>query len=354
MSNKDLERVLSRHRALWRMELDTPIVHVTRHKPLAALEIVLADGTPMKEDMYLTPYILDPRRMIDLEEDPTRPRPKPDLPGGIAGAGDVFVTRRPITRMCWVEAVMGCPVHARTASGSIYSEPYLKSLDELDRIPPLEGNRWLEFLREYDRVLVENAHGKYHVSQCLMRSTVDQMAALVGYEVMCSAFYDNPKAVHRMNELSVKYFLKVAETQYSVIPPLEGGYVSYFTLWAPGTVIRTQCDASAAMSAKTYEEFFFPYEEEIYRQYDYSIVHLHSGYLHTVPTFLKTKYPSAIQVSLDTGSTPETPHTLLPIFKRILEKKPLIINGPITQAELDELLRELPAHGLFIEVDVTD
>jgi len=353
MSQTDLERVLARHRAFWSREpVDEPILSIQHYEPFSAVEMRLADGSPVEEDMYLTPDILDPKLMADLEESPPHPRAEPDLPGGISG--DVFVVRRPITRMCWVEAVLGCPVRVRAASGSIYSEPIMDSPDELSKLQPLEDNAWLSFLQDYTRTLVESAQGRYHVAQCLMRGPVDMPAALLGYTGLAEAIIDKPKELHKLTEVCVEYFLKVAEAQYSVNPKLEGGHVSFFEIWAPGTVIRSQCDASSATSPKTYEEFFFPYEEEIYKHFDYSMVHLHSGYLHTVPTYLKTEYPKAIQVSLDTGSTPETPHTLLPVFKKILEKKPLFITGPIKKAEVEELLRELPAEGLYIAGRVMD
>lgn len=353
MAEAELERVFARHRAFWSREpVEKPILSVERYEPLDAVEMRLADGSPVREDMYLTPDLLDPELMLELEETPRPPRGEPDRPGGISR--DVLIVRRPMSKMCWVEAVMGCAVRVRAASGSIYSEPYLDSPAELWRIPSTEDNPWLELLQDYTRTLAEHAQGRYHVSQCLMRGTIDLVAAVLGYDRMCAAFYDHPREVHKLTELCVDVFLKVAEAQYAVIPRLAGGYATYFELWAPGSVIRSQCDASAATSAKMYEEFFFPYEEEIFKQFDYSIVHLHSGFLHTVPTFLKTDYPTSIQVSLDTGSTPETPHTLIPTFKRILEKKPLFIVGPLTQAELDELLRELPATGLYIGGQLMD
>jgi hypothetical protein len=97
-----------------------------------------------------------------------------------------------------------------------------------------------------------------------------------------------------------------------------------------------------------YEEMFFPYDVQICEQFDYSVVHLHSGYLHHMDVFLKGKYPSAVQVSLDTGSTPWTVHDLIPIFARVLEVKPLFIQGVMSKAELDEMLERLPYRGLYI------
>jgi len=353
MAGTVLEQTLARHRAFWECgKADRPIVFAEKYQPLSEVKLMLADGSAVKQDMYLTPELLDPKRMLDMEEAPKPPRAKRDSPGGING--DVFVIRPPITKMPWVEAVLGCKVQVQVAAGSIYSQPFLESAEELSRIPPTKGNAWLKKLQEYTRVLVQNANGRYHVPLSLMRGTVDLVAALLGYNRMAEGIVDNPRAIRKLTERSIEAFMAVAEAQFAETPMLEGGRVTPYGVWAPGTFIKSQCDASAALSAKTYEEMFFPYELEIYKRYKYSNVHLHSGYLHTVPTFLKTDWPTSLQVALDTGSTPQTVGTLMPVFKQITAKKPLFITGPMTRAELDLLQRELPPGGLMIGAYLTD
>lgn len=76
----------------------------------------------------------------------------------------------------------------------------------------------------------------------------------------------------------------------------------------------TQADASAPLYAFANMDFFFLYEVEVGHQFDYSTVHLHFGFQHTTDVFLETEYPTAVQVALDTGSTPVTAHDLVPTF----------------------------------------
>jgi hypothetical protein len=312
----------------------------------------LADGKAVDEDMPLTPEQLDPMLLVDLDESPNRTRAQPDRPGAISG--DVLVVRSPYGRMCWVEAVMGCPVAVRVDSGSIYSEPYLEGPAELGRLPSHDENGWLDLLTELTQALVDNSDGVYYVSLPLMRGTIDLVAALLGYERMCLSLFDEPKQLRALIERCVDAYMAVADEVYRVIPRVEGGTVSRFNVWAPGSVAITQCDASAATSARQYEEFFYPFDAETCARFDYSVVHLHSGYLHTIDTLLQAEYPTAIQVSLDTGSTPLTPHDLIPHFKKVLEKKPLFITGPCTRGELDEMLGSLPHKGLCIVAELTD
>ena len=347
----ELEQVIEHHRRFWTKGAG-PLLCLYQHKPLSKMELPLVDGTPLTDDMYLTPRILDPSLLLDLEESPPKPRLQPDRPGGVTG--DVLIIRRPMTKMCWVEAIMGCPVRMQAGAGSIYSEPCLKGPDGLDKIPTPYINGWLNLLVDYTRGLVEKADNRYYVSLPLMRGTIDLVAALLGYGKMYFSFYDQPRQLLKLIERCTETFVKVVDALYTVIPKMADGRVSYYSLWAPGAVVRTQCDASAAISANTYEKFFFPYEIEICSSFNYSIMHLHSGYLHTIDIFLKSLYPTAIQISLDTGSTPLTTKDLIPVFKKVLERKPLIIQGRCNQRELSQLLQALPSDGLCILAELTD
>jgi hypothetical protein len=112
--------------------------------------------------------------------------------------------------------------------------------------------------------------------------------------------------------------------------------------------MRTQCDCASSVSAKQYKDFFFGYDRRAMAEFDYSVCHLHSGFLHHIDVVLEDEYPTAVQVSLDTGSTPNDMDVLIPIFKHALESKPLIVMGEMTEDELARLLDELPHNGLCI------
>ena len=54
------------------------------------------------------------------------------------------------------------------------------------------------------------------------------------------------------------------------------------------------------------------------------------------------------QVSLGTSSTPHTVEGLIPVFARVLDAKPLLIQGRMTATELDLLPDKLLARGVYI------
>jgi hypothetical protein len=132
------------------------------------------------------------------------------------------------------------------------------------------------------------------------------------------------------------------------IPALAGGPASWFGVWAPGTVVRTQCDASAFLSPRQYERSFLQHDERICRSAEYSVIHLHSGSLHTVDAILAVPAPQAIQVSLDPPPSGPNVARLLPVFQRILKSKPLIVDGVLSADQIKMLEDTLPEDGRCI------
>lgn len=334
--------LLDRHRAFWRRErVDRALVTVSRYMPLAPARVSLADGTVVEGGLRLLPEVLDPRAISAIKQSRQE--------GGRLLLGGSFSVRNPYIRIPWVEAILGCPVWAdQQVSGSIWSEPFLKDPNELVKLAPLRDNAWYRKLLEFTRLLVEENDGSYLVSHTLMRGPIDLVGAVLGHTGLCLAIYDSPDALKDLLDVTTEVLLEVARGQQEIIPPFHGGYCTRYGIWAPGTVAYTQCDLSALLSAKTYAELVLPFEEKICRRFDYSLIHLHSGYLHTVDALLDAEFPTTIQIALDTGSTPVTTRDLVPVCKKILERKPLVLEGHMVAADLEYLLESLPPHGLYV------
>jgi 5-methyltetrahydrofolate--homocysteine methyltransferase len=187
-----------------------------------------------------------------------------------------------------------------------------------------------------------------------MRGPADLAEAVLGPELMCLSMYDSPDALRRFLDQATDAFITIVRAQLNSIPPLAGGYVNPFGVWAPGRIVRTQCDASAFLSPQQYAEWFLPYDQRISESVDYAIIHLHSVSLHTVGPLLTTERPQAIQITLETSANAPTLEEMVPIFRQILARKPLLIDGPLSQPQVRYLRRELPQDGLYIRVRQAD
>ncbi|MDA8218459.1 MAG: hypothetical protein M0Z94_12670 [Dehalococcoidales bacterium] len=349
---EDVTELLQRQRAFWHREkVDRPLVTIVRYKPLVHRRLPLADGTVSEGDIELRPEMVNPETFLNLEARRAE--------AGRLSLGGSFSVRSAFQRIPWVEAIIGCPIWADQNSGSMWSEAFLDgsagdALAGWQGFHFSEDNPWYRKLLDLTRLLVQRNDGSYLVGHTLMRGPIDLFRAAVGDAAMCLALYDTPDKAREMMAAAADVFVAVAKGQTALIPPFHGGYCSQFGIWGPGTVVRTQCDMSSIISAEMYRDLVLPYDVQICRQFDYSVIHLHSGFLHTVDALLEPEVPMAIEVALDTGSTPVTVRDLVPTFRKILARKPLLVEGRLTADEFALLMESLPPRGLFIAAQIEE
>ena len=90
----------------------------------------------------------------------------------------------------------------------------------------------------------------------------------------------------------------------------------------------------------------------ICKGYDYTAVHLHPASFFIIDELLKIDRLKAVEVNKDIGGPTVT--EMIPIFKRILEKKNLIIWGDLDEPDIDVISGELPSRGIYLNPVVPD
>ncbi len=334
----DLAATLERHVAFWRHEpADAPLVRMMPQRSRRRFENM--DVTPDLLDVdELTPEVGTRNLHKELLQD--------DLLRGLCA----------FSRIPWMEAIVGCEIHAGTDE-AMWPRPALgTSFEGKEAIVPTDDNPWLTKLLALTQALVEANDGSYVVTHTLQRGPIDMLSALLGDERMGLAFYDAPDTVQDILARTSQALIKVARDQYALIPKLEGGWVCWaYGLWAPGSVIRFQSDSSSQLSPRMYREHILPHDRTIMQAFDHSILDLHSaGTLHIHPVLLEAEELNAISVTMDRYANAPTVEELLPTFAAILEAKSLLVTGEMTHDEVDLLRRSLPARGLAINAHVTD
>ena len=348
-----LARKLRAHAGFWTRSRGTgPLAVRSAYSGLAEIELPLAQGGSAPVGSILTPESLSPD-LLAASEKPAAVTsmsvagiPASQLKEAVTRLGDAFAVVAPFQRVPWMEAILGCKI--RVGAESMWSEPWLDYPWNENEVRLRPGNPWLAKLLDITRALVRKWKPPVMVTQTLMRGPIDMMAAVLGNEQTVYALHDSPEECRRLLEICTDAFIQVAKAQRELIPSFHDGHCSWFGVWAPGSVVRTQCDASALIGPQWYESYVLPFDLAICRAFDYSVIHLHSGFLGTVEGLLNEDVPTAIQVAIDPGAFGPPPLELLPAFRRIMERKPLLIEGRLTQRELDVLLSELPPDGLFI------
>ena len=334
----DLDMLLARHRAFWdRSDIGEPLVRALAHHDRRPLENI--DVTPdllSVED--LTPCVGHRSQDQNLVQ------------------GDLFHTASAFSRVPWMEAITGCPIHAGNDE-AMWARPALgPNYEGLERIVPRRDNAWVCKLLALAAALIEANDGTYVVTQTLQRGPIDILSALMGDERMSYAFYDDPDRVGQVLAEATSAFIRVVEWQYEVIPLFRGGRCLWaYGLWAPGSAVRVQSDSASQLSPKLYREFVLPSDRRIMQAFDYSLIDLHSaGTLHLASVLLQEPDVDAISVTLDRYENAPSVAELLPTFAEILAAKSLCVTGEMTRQEIALLRRSLPSRGLCINATVTE
>ncbi len=146
------------HRDFWSRRAGSgPLINRTRYGTLSKMEIHFADGTIAPEGTWLRPEMLDASRLAYLER-PTAAATMiiANTKGDTVAApepGDTFAIVAPVQHVPWTEAILGCPIGIGIES--MWAEPRLDSLSNIDAIRGWRDSPWLAKLLEITAALVD-------------------------------------------------------------------------------------------------------------------------------------------------------------------------------------------------------
>jgi hypothetical protein len=246
----------------------------------------------------------------------------------------------------WVEALAGCGVYADQQTGSTRSVPPegFRGVEDLPAFDP-EGP-WARKAREFLSRLRERAAGRFPLGTTLMRGISDLLSALYGGPEFLFRLMDHPAEQRRLVRALTDLWLAFARHQLAEIPDFHGGVGSYFySMWLPGRGVFLQDDASALMSPKLYGEFIYPAVAEIAGAFDTTVMHLHPSTYIPVD-FLIDSPLSAIELHIDLGGP--SAEQLYPYYRKIQSRKPLLIWGDLSEADVEFIARRLDRRSLAV------
>jgi hypothetical protein len=198
-------------------------------------------------------------------------------------------------------------------------------------------------------------HDRFPVSaNTLFRGTCDLVAAVIGVKEAAMGWIDDPALMAELLRVVTDVQLAVVKAGNELVEPiadgpLEGGYMSGFGVWAPGPVARMQADHSTLLSPDMYEQQILPFDKEIIRSLPYCILHLHNPGLHVAPALLEVDELNVIEVVVDPYPNDDRKPYEMDMYRRILERKPLLldVNFPSWE-EAEWVVDELPHRGLNV------
>ncbi len=283
------------------------------------------------EDFDVSAYLEDCDKLFDVHE---------------ACGGDFIWSASAFWGIPWLEAGLGCPIIANHSTGSIHAETTVNftgpgSIAEFDSTAP-----WMAKAVEFIESMAQRSAGRWPIGTTRMRGITDLLAALYGGEKFLFAMMEKPGEVKEVCRKLTDFWIAFGRLQLAHIPLFHGGVGSfYYNMWAPAGTVWHQEDAVALMSPALYDEFIRPCDQCIAEAFAGCIMHQHpTGYLPT-DSYLDMPF-TALELHIDKGG-PDA-EALYDTHRKILESKPLLIWGDISEADLDFIFGKLPTQGLAI------
>ena len=259
--------------------------------------------------------------------------------------GDAMFVATPLWAFPWHLALAGCPV--KRDADNLWALPGLDDWGQIERVRFDPENPWFQRLVAILQALLRKAAGQYAVGPGpLLLGPPDLMMQLRGQDRLALDFYDAPEQVAALGMRAVNLCAEATHALYTMVPPYQGGRAGtsrYF--WAPGEMAETAEDISFMTSPDLHRRFVVPLHAALGRRFPYTMLHLHSAQLHTVPALLDIETVAAIEITPDFG---EDLVPQIPLLAQILERRPLLLHGVISLESAQEIMRALPARGLGI------
>ena len=249
---------------------------------------------------------------------------------------------------CFIPAILGCKI--RVLPSNVLGEemilPWEEALEKrLERQSP-----WFEKYMEFALALVDRAEGRYPISHGAELGPTDLHALLRGHNESIFDLLDEPEESARLLMHLGHLFVEFFQESWKRLPLFHGGFFdAQYQLWAPGSIIRMQEDATAVFSPDLYRKLVQPVDRMIASQFAYSFIHLHSTSMHLLEAFLEVEEIRCFEINLEQFNIPV--EGMIPYFKAVQDAgRPLLVRGSLTGDEAHLLMDELDPRGLFLHI----
>lgn len=243
-------------------------------------------------------------------------------------------------------AYLGSPVKLR--KDTVWFEPIIEDWDK-NEFSFDTDNFWWKKTLEITKKASESGKGRFLTGITDLSGTADILLNLRGSEKLCMDIYDNPEKVKEARDKILKVWFYCINELNKITQECQTGSINWMGIWAPELHHSLQCDFSAMLSPKAFEEFFLPEIQEQCRKLPYSIYHLDGpDAIRHIDMLLEIPELDAIQWVPGDGQ----PRAIewIPLLKKIQSKgKGLVINA-IPQ-DIDLLLTELSPKGLYVTIN---
>ena len=290
----------------------------------------------------LTPDMVEPAAFMEDQERLLRE--------GEAVQDDILRGASPSQAVPWLAAALGAPL--RILPGSVLGVQRDLPWEALDQVRLERGDPWYGKYMAFIDALVARSQGRFPVSHGTLQGPTDIFAVLRGHSQSVMDFLQEPARSERLLWQCAEAFCQITQDAWARIPLWHGGYYdAQYQLWAPGSIIRMQEDATGLYSPDLYRRYVQPVDREVASRFDCAFIHLHSTSMFILDLFLEVEGIRCFQVNYELRSGGPDMAGMIPFFRMIQEAgRPLLIRGSFTPDEARLMMDQLDPRGLYIYV----
>lgn len=211
-------------------------------------------------------------------------------------------------------------------------------------------NKWWQLVKRMTEAAVKRGKGKYLIAIPDFQVAIDIVSLLRSPQKLCIDLIENPNYVKRATEFILNdVYVHCYHEIRSIIASHSDVAADWLGLFSVGNHDIIQCDFSALISPRHFEEFCLPDIQRQCSMLDYSIYHLDGpDAIKHLDMILEVKELNAIQWVPGAGKPPARAWTAM--LKKIQQAgKSVYIHSPARDVE--GILEELSPRGLMINVE---
>ncbi|MHC4563803.1 MAG: hypothetical protein ACYS8X_13675 [Planctomycetota bacterium] len=156
------------------------------------------------------------------------------------------------------------------AEGTVWCEPIFDKPEDA-HFELREDNVYWDFSWRLANEIKQVGEGKFMQEFPDLIEGLDTLAALRGTQTLMMDLVDRPDWVHECLGKISQCWRVVYDKFYDLVEDETGG--SCFWAWAPGRMVKLQCDFSAMISPEMFGEFMVPVLDDLSSYTDYSMYH---------------------------------------------------------------------------------
>ncbi len=222
--------------------------------------------------------------------------------------------------------------------GTVWCKPFIKDTEEARFEYDLNNFYW-QFTLKLGREQLRLGKGKFLLQFPDLIEGLDTLAAVRGTQKLLVDLIERPEWVHKCLRNITDLYFHYYDILYDMFRDEAGG--SVFWAWAPGRMAKFQCDFSAMISPKMFDDFMIPILTEMCERVSYCMYHWDGpGAIRHHDLLLSIPKLAMLQWTPGAGQEPTQHKRWWPMYHKSIEAGKKMLIGCDTMETLKVLKKE--------------